>query len=129
FGSSRNDSVGTARFRVPVIVRGFHRAQKPISRAISTRFDLSPIARKKLPLCRRANQWSLFARPAHTEGRTRRHERWVRDAMDASASRDERGSKRTAKSRGPDPPTLGSSLARQAMSALTGPTRRQGDGG
>ena len=38
---------------------------------------------------------------------------------------------RTAKSCGPDPPTLGSSLADDAMSALTGPTRRnpRGDGG
>jgi len=42
---------------------------------------------------------------------------------------DERAPMRTAKACGPDPPTLGSSRARQAMSALTGPTRRHGDGG
>ena len=35
-------------------------------------------------LRRRANQWFLFARLAPTRGAFRdRHERWVRDAMDA----------------------------------------------
>jgi len=47
----------------------------------------------------------------HEERRTRRHERGARDAMDAIALRDEQSRSRTAKSCGPDPPTLGSSFA------------------
>src|SRR4051812_19046937 len=48
-------------------------------------------------------------RPAFTRGAFRdRHERGRRDAMDAVRATTRRGS-RTAKSCGPDPPTLGSS--------------------
>jgi hypothetical protein len=63
------------------------------------------------PLRRRANQWFLFARPcARSGGAFRdRHERWVRDAMDALASPDERRQARTAKSCGLDASTLASS--------------------
>src|SRR5690349_8884533 len=39
-----------------------------------------------------------------------RHDTWVRDAMDRAVSPDERCRLRTAKSRGPDAPTLASSL-------------------
>src|SRR5947209_10490600 len=45
------------------------------------------------------------------EGRTRRHERGARDAVDAMASLDERGLLRTEKSCGPGTPTLVSSFA------------------
>jgi hypothetical protein len=44
-------------------------------------------------------------------GVAHRHERWVRDAMDALAAQDERRLRRTAKSCGPDAPTLASSFA------------------
>jgi len=40
-----------------------------------------------------------------------RHDTWGGDAMDAEAAPDERNRGGRAKSCGPDPPTLGSSLA------------------
>jgi hypothetical protein len=40
-----------------------------------------------------------------------RHDTWGGDAMDADGTSDERAPTRTAKSYGPDLPTLGSSLA------------------
>jgi hypothetical protein len=48
--------------------------------------------------------------PSRSEGRlANRHGRWVRDAVDAECADDERRMKRTAKSCGPDAPTLASS--------------------
>jgi len=72
---------------------------------------------------------SRASRPARGAYRDR-HGRWARDAVDALATRDERCVRRTAKSCGPDAPTLVSSFA-EAMSALMGPTRRdpRDDGG
>ena len=53
-----------------------------------------------------------FAIPAHTQGAFRdRHERRAGDAMDAGGAADESAISRTAKSCGPDAPTLASSLA------------------
>ena len=51
----------------------------------------------------------LIRHPVPPEGRTRRHERWCGDAVDALAAQDERRVKRTAKPCGPDAPTLASS--------------------
>jgi hypothetical protein len=52
----------------------------------------------------------VFVRPVSTGGALRdRHGRGKRDAMDAAA-RETNAPTRTAKSCGPDPPTLGSSL-------------------
>ncbi len=45
-----------------------------------------PICRTRVRLCRRANQVHILPRPASQEGRTRRHERRVRDAMDVASS-------------------------------------------
>src|SRR5579863_8197231 len=45
-------------------------------------------------------------------GVAQRHQRWVRDAVDALATQDGRRRKRTAKSCGPDAPTLASSRPR-----------------
>ena len=53
----------------------------------------------------------LRASRAHQEGRTRRHDRGARDAMDALAPPDERRQARTAKSCGLDASTL--ALTRQ----------------
>src|SRR5512135_2101423 len=39
-------------------------------------------------------------------GVAHRHERWARDAVDACRAKDERACRRTAKSCGPDAPTL-----------------------
>jgi hypothetical protein len=51
-------------------------------RAASTRSGASPLPAQKIPLRRRANHWSLFARLAPTRGALRdRHECWARDAM------------------------------------------------
>jgi hypothetical protein len=56
------------------------------------------------------NQWLNSSRPASMRGAFRdRHGRWVRDAMDAAAAQDGRRLLRTAKSCGPDAPTLASS--------------------
>ena len=53
-----------------------------------------------------------LAIPAHTQGAFRdRHERRARDAMDAGGAADESAYLRTAKSCGPDAPTLASSFA------------------
>src|ERR1700761_926804 len=57
---------------------------------------------------------SLFAKitimtcavPRSSEGRTRRHGRWVRDAVDAAARKTKRDCSHTAKPCGPDAPTL-----------------------
>jgi hypothetical protein len=48
--------------------------------------------------------------PPHLRGVAHRQERWVRDAMDAAVSKDERCWSRTAKSCGSDASTLASSL-------------------
>ena len=70
------------------------------------RVNLSHPAR----LRRRANQWPQSARLVPTRGAYRdRHGRWARDAMDALL-RETSAATRTAKSCGPDLPTLGSSL-------------------
>src|ERR1700692_2337583 len=47
--------------------------------------------------------------PARSEGRTRRHERWCGIQWTRAATQDERRELRTAKSCGPDAPTLASS--------------------
>jgi hypothetical protein len=54
---------------------------KPLSSPLRKNISLSPSGKS-----------SLQARPVppRSEGRTRRHERWVRDAMDAVATQDER---------------------------------------
>jgi hypothetical protein len=69
-----------------------------------------PICRNPTALISPPNQRHFTPHPVPQEGRTRRHERWVRDAVDADATRDERRLRRTAKSCGPDTPTLVSSL-------------------
>jgi hypothetical protein len=47
----------------------------------------SSLHAKNMRLRRRANQWFLFARLAPTRGAYRdRHERWVRDAVDADGA-------------------------------------------
>jgi hypothetical protein len=53
-----------------------------------------------------ANQLLSRAVPHPSEGRTRRHGRWVRDTMDAAARKTKRACSRTAKPCGPDIPTL-----------------------
>jgi hypothetical protein len=63
----------------------------------------------------------MWSRP--TEGRLAIVTNAGRDAVDADGAADERRLRWTAKSCGPDAPTLASSW-RKAMSALTGPTRR-----
>jgi hypothetical protein len=55
-----------------------------------------------------------------------RHERRVRDAMDASGATDEGACLRTAKSCGPDAPTLASSLAGRNSREMT-VARKPGD--
>src|SRR5205085_8196164 len=63
----------------------------------------------KLFLTATPNQWLRLCRPALTRGALAIVTNARRDAVDALASRDERGLKRTAKSCGPDAPTLASS--------------------
>src|SRR5262249_36760251 len=76
-------------------------------------FLSSPIV-KNISLFQKHKSVVCCARPVPARGALRdRHERWERDAMDASKSPDERHSVRTAKSRGPDLPTLGSTLGAQ----------------
>jgi hypothetical protein len=55
-----------------------------------------------------------------------RHERWLRDAVDALALTDERRSRRTAKSCGPDIPTLISSWRGCLRIALTTVAKKPG---
>src|ERR1700761_5474438 len=53
---------------------------------------------------------SVFAvSRAHKRGVGHRHERWAWDAVDAGCAVDDERARRTAKSRGPDAPTLASS--------------------
>jgi hypothetical protein len=70
-----------------------------------------PICRRETRLRRRANQNDLLAHPASMKRdvTANRHDTWGGDAMDADGTSDERGPKRTAKSRGPGLPTLRSS--------------------
>jgi hypothetical protein len=59
-----------------------------------------------------ANHFSVLRHPVPTRGAFRdRHERWARDAMDAGGALTKALSLRTAKSCGPDAPTLASSFA------------------
>jgi hypothetical protein len=70
-----------------------------------------PICRNPTALPLPPNQRQISPRPALTRGAYRdRHERWVRDAMDALASQDERRYCGLEKSCGPGAPTLASSL-------------------
>ena len=62
-------------------------------------------------LTRRANQWLHSPRPVPSEGRFANVTDVRRDAVDAVAALDGRGKSRTAKSCGPDTPTLVSSFA------------------
>src|ERR1700722_15379857 len=56
------------------------------------------------------NHFYIASIPAHTQGAFRdRHERRAGDAMDAGGAADESATLRTAKSCGPDAPTLASS--------------------
>ena len=60
------------------------------------------------------NQIYIPDRPTPHRGAFRdRHGRWVRDAVDASGAADESAGLRTAKSCGPDAPTLASSWRRK----------------
>ncbi len=69
------------------------------------------ICRNPTALILPPNQKHFPRCPASIRGAFRdRHERWVRDAVDALATQDGRRSKRTAKSCGPGIPTLMSSL-------------------
>jgi hypothetical protein len=77
--------------------------------------------RKKYCFAADPNQPYIHGRPTPERGAYRdRHERWVRDAVDASDATDESVILRTAKSCGPVIPTL--------MSSLRGDVRA-GDGG
>jgi hypothetical protein len=70
-----------------------------------------PMCRSRPVLIAPPNQQQHPARPASIRGALRgRHERWVRDAMDAAAAQDERRYCGLEKSCGPDAPTLASSL-------------------
>jgi hypothetical protein len=70
------------------------------------------ICRKPPVLPKTPNQPHIRSVPCPLRGALRdRHERWVRDAVDALATQDERCERRTAKSCGPDAPTLASSLS------------------
>src|SRR3984885_14023880 len=69
----------------------------------------SPLA-KIFPFSFDPNHFYVVSIPAHTQGAFRdRHERRAGDAMDASGAADESADLRTAKSCGPDAPTLASS--------------------
>jgi hypothetical protein len=100
--------------------------KKLISRALSIRSAASRAFSKIFRFFRSEISRIFPAIPSPEEGRTRRHERWAREAMDALASHDERGHKRTAKSCGPDPPTLGSSWLKMIRRRrwLKSPVRR-----
>jgi hypothetical protein len=75
--------------------------------------SLSSLQSKNNSLYQKRKSGLWFVHPAlmRRGASADRHERWTRDAMDALEPEDERRTKRTAKSCGPDSPTLGSSFA------------------
>ena len=86
---------------------------------ISSRFDYpvsSPICKKNFRFAITPNQIYIPGRLAPLEGRIAIVTDAVRDAVDASGAADESAGLRTAKSCGPDTPTLVSSRWRQLRS-------------
>src|SRR5262249_4008893 len=73
--------------------------------------SMSSPPRKNICLPVFGNVWFSPTVSPRQEGRTRRHERRARDAMDVAASVRRMMPRGTAKSGGTDPPTVGSSFA------------------
>jgi hypothetical protein len=79
-------------------------------RLVRPSFPCPALAAKIFLFFRNANHRYISLVPSSSRGAFRdRHGRWERDAMDAGRAMDERVALRTAKSCGPDAPTLASS--------------------
>ena len=93
------------------IVAGALRQKAILSSRINVIWVVQSPWPKIFRLTRRANQWLHSPRPVPSEGRFANVTDVRRDAVDAVAALDGRGKSRTAKSCGPDTPTLVSSFA------------------
>jgi hypothetical protein len=96
-------------FRASAIKRACYptgKSMRPAPGGLSSPFN------KNILIFRNCKSVYILAHPALTRGALRgRHGRWVRDAVDADTRLCRMARKRTAKSCGPDTPTLVSSLA------------------
>jgi hypothetical protein len=90
------------------------------------RMARSRCLRKNIPLAIFGKSAIMSASRLIAEGRTRRHERRVRDAVDVTASADGWWPSRTVKSYGPDTPTLVSRLRRRSRVAQTMVAKKPG---
>jgi hypothetical protein len=93
------------RPKTPVAKDEFHKPCQSGRNRVASRANIFVSFFQKLYL--------YVGNPPHAEGRTRRHDTRVRAAMDVAAASDERMLLRTAKSCGPDTPTLVSALMRK----------------